>query len=178
MIQISLIAAAASIAAISNTPAKEAPSFTAKATNGATYSAKSFLKKPALLVFLNHECPHSKAATPDLNRLRKQIAGQVQLIAVTDLDLAAAKKYGKEIKADFPLLADPDKKILKAFGGKFSLDFTTVSGKDKPTFPQIWEGYSRARILEALKGLPGGEKAFAKLDLSYLPADRQSGCQF
>lgn len=154
--------------------AAEAPAFKLTGTDGKSYTQNSFEKKPALVVFLNSQCPHSKKAAPDFNKLFKGLGAGVQVIAITDLDAKAAKMYAKELKAEFPLLADPDRKIIKKFGAKFSLDMTVISGK-KPAFPQIWEGYSEDWVKETLS--KSGAK-LPKFDFAFLPDDRQSGCQF
>lgn len=174
MRKLSLLIAVAALAALSQ--AKEAPVFKAAATDGKTYTQKSLGAKPTLVFFVNSKCPHSKMAVPDLNKLRKLLGAKVHLVGVTELKLDEAKKYAKEIKAEFPLVADPDKKILKGFGAKFSLDMTLVTGKAKPAFSKVWEGYSKDWVQEALNQIPTAQRP--KLDLTFLPADRQSGCQF
>ena len=77
---------------------------------------------------------------------RDQIAGftaaDAQVLGISKDDLETQKKFHESLKLPFPLLADPDGKVSKAFGvdkGEYAARVTFVIGKDG-VVKQVFEG--------------------------------------
>jgi peroxiredoxin len=157
---------------------KPLPKFSAKASDGKTYSSTELVKKPTVVFFLKAGCPHNPKSAPLLNKLKAAIGPKVNFVAVTNLTQAEAAKYAKELGTSFPLLADADKKIVKGFGVSNSLDFALLCPDDKKV-AKTWHGYNRKIMGEFLTELANhkGPKKVA-FDLNSVPKGLQSGCGF
>lgn len=158
-------------------PCKPLPSFSLSASNGKTYTKEMLSAKPTVVVFLKAGCPHNPKATVDFNRFMTSIGKNVNFVAVTNLDAAAASKYAKELKANFPLLADKNGKLVAAFGATKSLDLGVICSKDKKIV-KTWSGYSQQTLKEIVAALPQHGGKALKLSFAGYPAKRQSGCSF
>lgn len=154
---------------------RDIPTFSALATNGKTFTSKSIANKTTVVVFLANSCPHNPHAVPDLNRLAKQFGKGVQLLGVVNADAATAKAYAQELKLSFPLIADGDRKIIKGFGAKHSLDLALICAKDKK-IAEVTDGYSRATIQHVFDVLPAHGGPTLKPDLKAYPVKKMSGC--
>ncbi len=152
------------------------PSFQLGATNGKTYTPKSFLAKPTLIVFFRPDCPMVAKALPDLNRLAKELQPEIQFVGFVKAPLTETKAFAKKLDAQFPLIADERGKVIEQFKAERSLDFTLVAGKKEARFPKIWNGCSRETIQEALKAIENHGHTLPAYDLSWFPAKRISGC--
>src|SRR6185436_14825335 len=119
-----------------------APDFTLKASDGKTYKLSDFKGKQAVVIAW-----YPKAFTTGCTIECKSMAEKGDLIKKYDVaffmasvdTVEQAKAFGDEHKADFPLLADPDKKIADAYGtlrdyggqiGIVSQRWTFYIGKD------------------------------------------------
>ena len=154
---------------------KPIPAFSLKGTDGATYDTKTIASKPTVLVFLANGCPHNKKAVLDWNKIAATLKGKVRVVGVLNTDLGTAKVYAKELKFEFPLLADKDFKGIEAFGAKHSLDHAFVRSSDK-RWAKSWEGYSAATLRELFAEIAAGGVTKVKLDFGSFPAKKQSGC--
>lgn len=156
---------------------KPIPSFSLKATDGKTYTQKEFAAKPTVVIFLKKGCPHNPKSAPDFNKLPGLFGAKVNVVAITDADLATAKAYAKEIKLTVPIIADAKLSVINAFGAKRSLDMAITCAHDK-MIAQMWEGYSQATLKELVASLPGHGGPKLTVNLSGFPAKKQSGCPF
>lgn len=147
------------------------PAFTASATDGKTYTAKSLVKKDTVLLFIQSHCPHNKKAMPDWNKVATALKGNVRVLGVIGADLKAAKEFSSHNKTVFPVLADKDFKMIEGFGAKQSLDHAVVLSRTQ-AWEKSWSGYSEGSLRELLKTLGTN----VKLDLSSFPEKTQSGC--
>lgn len=156
---------------------KPIPQFNIKATDGKVYTNESVAKKPTVIVLLMKGCPHNPKAAPDFNRLRASFGSKADVIGLVVGKPSEMAAYAKEIKADFPLLADPSGDLAHAMGGRHSLDLALICAKDK-MIAKTYEGYDRKIIGEIIADLPGHGGPKLKIDLTKYPASRRSGCAF
>ena len=147
---------------------KAVPTFRLSATDGTVMTTQSLGKRSTLVVFLSIGCPHNPGSISGFNQLSKKLKGKANLVAFVNGGLAETKAYAKKLKTEFPMIADPGAKTMVAFGARHSLDMTLISGK---SFGEITDGYSRGSVATLLK-----QAALPRLDLSFLPAENQSGC--
>ncbi len=156
---------------------KPMPNFSLKASDGNTYSQASLVKKDTVVVFFSNGCPHNPKAAPDMNKLKAIFGSKVSIVGMSNLNATEAKAYANELNLKFPLLADPDGKIIEKFGATHSLDFALVCSKDKK-IGKLWNGYSRTIIGELFAEIKHHGGPAIKADLSSFPTGRQSGCGF
>lgn len=153
------------------------PTFSLKASDGLTYSQRSLVKKPTVVVFLSHSCPHTAKAAPDLNRLKGMFGKNVALVAITDGNEKTAKSLASANKFKFPVLGDESGKTIEKFGARHSLDFVLIDARSKKVV-NFWEGYSRTIVGEILNEIGNNGGPRIKADLSAFSESRMSGCGF
>lgn len=153
------------------------PAFSLTGSDAQTYTATDLTRRPTLVVFMSVKCPHNVPATKDLNRFAKSLGSSVRVLAVTNAPLAETKALAKTLKATFPILADPDKILIKGMGARHSLDTAFVSPVTKSAVG-FWEGYSQGTFREVLALLPKHKGPKKTLDLAAYPKAVQSGCSF
>jgi peroxiredoxin len=156
---------------------KPLPTFSLKATNGKTYTQRDFSAMPTVVIFLKKGCPHNPKSAPDFNKLPAMLGKKVNVVAITDADLATAKAYAKEIKLNVPLIADAKLSVINAFGAKRSLDMAITCTHDKKV-AQMWEGYSQESLKELVASLPGHGGPSLNIKFDGFPTKKQSGCPF
>ncbi len=95
-----------------------APQFTAQVTGGATVSLKDFKGKPVVLFFYPKDdtpgCTTEACAFRD-SYSRLQAEGAVVLGVSVD-SVKSHDKFAAKFELPFPLLSDPDKKIVQDYG--------------------------------------------------------------
>lgn len=124
---------------------EKAPAFSGKATNGRDVSLKSHIAKgPATLYFIKIGCPVNHRAAPFFKKIDEAYKGKGNIIGVIDGDLDAAKQWQKQYGTSFPIVADPDKKIISAYGAQYS-PWAVGVGKDGKV-SKILEGGSPAEL--------------------------------
>ncbi|MCX6368618.1 MAG: multicopper oxidase domain-containing protein [Armatimonadetes bacterium] len=133
--------------------------------------------KPLVLHFIEQSCPCSRDSAPFLDRLAAQLGDSCQIIGVINATSPQAKAWAKQTGIKLPLLADPDRKLITAYGAERSVYTTLVApdGRIVKTYP----GYSQAMLLELaqkLSQLTG--KRLAPLSVSAAPKVLTSGCTF
>lgn len=153
----------------------EAPAFSGTGTDGKDYSLKSLIaEKPAFIVFWKNPCPHNARASALLNAIHKAYEGKAQLIGFVNSPLEGAKKFAERFNLNFPLLADADKTIIKAYGLRFSITIMEI-GKDGK-IANVFPGYGSESVaalnkaMAAAAGMP-----VADVDLSAAPGRQTWG---
>lgn len=133
--------------------------------------------KPLVLHFIELTCPCSRDSTPLLDRLRVQYGDSCQIVGVINTTPAQAALWAKQVGVGLPLLADPERKLITAYGAERSVYTTLVApdGRVVKTYP----GYSQDMLIELsqkLAQLCGVQpKPFA---VSNAPKVLTSGCAF
>jgi peroxiredoxin len=154
---------------------KSVPAFSAKGTDGKTYSKKSFSEgEPILLVFFSAGCPHNVQGIKDMNRLDRMVQGKVRIIGMTDLDVAQSQILAHNHHARFPILADPTGKTIGKFGGQSGLDNVLILPDGH--IARVWNGYNRSTLKQFEALLGSRTHLQLNLTLSEFPKDREIGC--
>ncbi|MGP0064466.1 MAG: peroxiredoxin family protein [Isosphaeraceae bacterium] len=155
-----------------------APSFRAEATDGKTYRLEDLThEKPLVLAFIKDGCPCSEAAEPFFNRLFSAYRKDVRFLGVIDAASSRAKEWATENRVPFPILADPDLRIIHSYRAESSAYVALVS-KDV-TIEKLWPGYSAQMLNDAcqrLARLCGSETKL--VETSDAPAEMTTGCPY
>ncbi len=95
-----------------------APDFTAKTTDGATVSLKDYRGKKLILYFYPmDDTPGCTAQACSLRDANKDIVAKgAAVLGVSTQDESSHQKFTAKYKLNFPLLADTDRAIGKAYG--------------------------------------------------------------
>lgn len=122
-----------------------APNFTAKDTNGNTVSLSSYAGKPVVLYFYpKDDTPGcTKEACSFRDNYAQYLSKGVTIFGVSMDDEASHQKFTEKFNLPFPLLADTDGALTKAFdvdGGGYSKRVTYVidgSGKISQVYTTV-----------------------------------------
>ena len=156
-----------------------APDFEADAHDGGTYKLSELLKDgPTVLIFIKDDCPCSTAADPFLQRVHAAGRGFVRFYGVIDGGVMVAQRWAdRNGNTVFPILADPDRKIITAYNVPNSAYVAFINPDGR--IEKLWAGYSE-EMLKELGGLmaryvkPGMEP----YDVADAPRELYSGCPF
>jgi len=153
---------------------KAAPAFSAKGTDGKSYSLNNVTKAPMVMVFWKNPCPHNPRASKLVNSIVDAYKGKVNIVGVVNAEGADAKAFQKEFGPNYPFLQDGDKSIIKDYKMSKSIQFVVI-GKDKKVETVIG-GYSQASMkkLNAAMAKAAGMKE-ASLDFSAAPTKTTYG---
>ena len=125
-----------------------APDFNTTDITGNPLSLASLTAgKPLVLYFIESACPCARDAAPFIDRLRDAYAKDCNVVGVINADSIVAQAWAKRVGNRFPLIADPDCEIIKAYGAEAAA-YTTLVGSDRIILKPI-PGYS-ARSLSQL----------------------------
>ncbi|MBD2409599.1 peroxiredoxin [Nostoc sp. FACHB-973] len=113
----------------------DAPAFTAKDTNGNTVSLSDFAGKTVVLYFYpKDDTPGcTKQACSFRDAQSKYQSKDVVVLGVSADDEVSHQAFTQKFNLNFPLLADTDKSLIKAFdvdGGGYAKRVTYVIGPD------------------------------------------------
>jgi thioredoxin-dependent peroxiredoxin len=118
-----------------------APDFTAKTTDGSTVTLKDYRGKKLIMYFYPmDDTPGCTAQACSLRDANKDIAAKgAAILGISTQDEASHQKFTAKYKLNFPLLADTDKSIGKAYGtiasgGLLSAAKAIVGMADRVTF--------------------------------------------
>lgn len=150
-------------------PGTDAPAFAGVGTDGKDYSLKGLTEAgPAFVVFWKNRCPHNPKASSLINSLAKAYGEKVKLVGFVNSPPEGAKKWVEQFSLPYPLLSDPDKETIKAYGLRFSI-CTFQIGKDGK-IEKVFPGYGK----ESLEGLRDAMASVAgtkaEVDLSSAPS--------
>lgn len=148
---------------------KKAPAFSAKATDGKTHTLKGHNEKGlTFLYFIKEGCPVNHQAAPHVQKLAAAYGEKANLIGVYDGPIGDAKSWTKRYRASFPVLEDPDVKVIHAYGALYSPWLVAVN-KDG-TVAKVFEGASPKELAEINKMMASAAgMAQAKLDFTGSP---------
>lgn len=152
------------------------PAFKLETSDGKTYTELQLTKMPSILLFLKDGCPHNEVVVQDFARLQKEFKGEIQVVAFMNSNAESVSKWGKKLKANFPIIADAKKVVIKGCGATHSADFTIVASKETPKFPKMWSGYSRKTVTEAVEVIAKHGYKLKANKLTWMSESRVSGC--
>lgn len=99
-------------------PGDAAPAFSGKTTDGSTVSLKDYKGKKLVVYFYPmDDTPGCTKQACSLRDFNKDIAAKgAEILGVSTQDEASHRKFTEKYKLNFPLLADTDQSVGKAFG--------------------------------------------------------------
>ena len=153
-----------------------APKFSGATASGNTFSLAGALKdKPVFVYFISTSCPVSKAATPHYTAFAKAYASQgLNVVGVVNDDKAGFDKWNATHKVSYPVVLDPDYKVIKAYGIAKAPSAVLVGKTGKVI--KAWTGYSKQILVETNElAAKSVGKAAAKLEFAGAPASWQAG---
>jgi thioredoxin-dependent peroxiredoxin len=122
-------------------PGDSAPDFSGKLTDGSSVSLKDYKGKKLVMYFYPmDDTPGCTAQACSLRDFNKEIKAKgAEILGVSTQDEASHKKFTEKYKLNFPLLADTDQKVGKAYGtigggGLLSAAKAIVGMADRVTF--------------------------------------------
>ena len=122
-------------------PGDPAPDFTGKTTDGTTVSLKDYRGKKLIMYFYPmDDTPGCTAQACSLRDANDDIRAKgAAVLGVSTQDEASHQKFTKKYKLNFPLLADTDRAVGKAYGtigggGLLSAAKAIVGMADRVTF--------------------------------------------
>lgn len=156
---------------------KTAPFFKVKDAHDIEVQIGGEGKKPQFVYFILEGCPCSLDVQPFYNKLYQRYKDKVDFIGVISSSREKALDFAGQTTLLHPIVSDPDKKIIKAYGVKQS----TYSVLILPTgmVDTMWPGYSSGMLKELNSDLAKLSKAKeVPFDTMYAPKQITSGCFF
>lgn len=157
---------------------KFVPHFSERASDGKTYTQAAFSARPTLLIFLKQDCPSVPFGVKVINQLAADLKGRVQVFGIIDTDNAGAVKQNREWKFTFPLLPDPKRKLIDAFGAEAAFDFSVIGNRGEPQWKELYPGMSAATVNEALGSLRQQGHSIPTVRFRPPQGERLFGCTF
>jgi len=155
-----------------------APTFSETDTDGNVQSLDDLTKDgPLFMYFVLDGCPCSIEAEPHYERLSKGFRSKVNFLVVSSAKPEQAKKWKSEFAVPYPVLSQPDLRLMHEYGVTNSV-YCLLIGQDKKII-KMWPGYSATMLQEAnaLLAKSTGEK-LSVFDSKLAPKIMTSGCPF
>jgi peroxiredoxin len=114
---------------------------------------------------------------PFFNQLARAYAPSVGFLGVIDRQSEEARSWGRANQVPFPILADPDLAIVRAYGASNSAYVALIDKRHQ--IEKFWPGVSEGMLddlNQRLARLAGIEPR--PIDASEAPEDLYSGCPF
>jgi peroxiredoxin len=157
---------------------RRATTLEADGTDGRPHSpATDSERRPLVLFFIQDGCPCSEAADPYFRQLHAAYGSRASFLGVIDGDLTAAREWSARHGTPYPILADPERRIISACKAERSAYVMLVARGG--AVEALWPGYSSRMLAEVgarLARLTG--TAQIALDTRGAPPDPVSGCPF
>jgi hypothetical protein len=134
---------------------------------------------PLLLVFIKKGCPCSVELEPIFHRLNRSYADVAHFAGVIDADVATARRFADANATPYPILADPERRIIHRFRAENGAYVALLVPRDGPVVDALWPGCSdelfacMGRRVAATAGV-----AERRLDVSGLSSAPITGCPF
>lgn len=128
---------------------KSAPDLDQADATGKRFRLKEALTKgPVLVYFISTTCPVTDAASKYYERIHKAFpTNKLTVVGVVNDDKAGFAEWNKEQKLTFPVLCDPEYKVIRAY--EISASPTSVLIAPIGRVAKIWKGYSEGYLKEA-----------------------------
>jgi peroxiredoxin len=146
-----------------------APTFSVQGIDGNTYGLESLTAEgPVFLVFWKDPCPHNRRAMPHFNALKTAYGEKVTLLGAVRSSVDGTRAWGTQFSASFPLLPDPDSKLIDAFDTSYSIATFEIGRDGRIT--RVFEGYGQNELTSLNQAMASAAGvAPAQLDLSSAP---------
>jgi peroxiredoxin len=133
--------------------------------------------RPTVLVFIKDGCPCSESAEPFFHRLHAAYGARAAFLGIIDGDRAVARSWADRHESPYPVLADPDLRIIGPCGVERSAYVAVVARGG--AIDRLWPGYSEGMLAELdarLAHLTGLIRP--PIDATGAPQELASGCSF
>jgi thiol-disulfide isomerase/thioredoxin len=117
---------------------------------------------PAVVYFVKADCGSNPSAIPLINKIYAANRDSGKFFVVMNTDQAGADAWAKEWKTEFPIIPDPDKKLIGQYGIEHSQTGILVDKELKET--KRFAGYGKDELVAMNESL-----GTAKVDLSDAP---------
>ena len=147
-------------------------------TSGRRFDLYSILNsKPVFLLFILDTCPCSYEGEPFYNRIEKRLGQKIQFIGITNANTTRAKEWKHELHVQFPIVCDPDLKLMRMFKAQHSAFSFLILQNHR--IAKMWPGFSQSLLANITDTLAStiNEQA-PKIDFSDAPLQNTSGCFF
>jgi peroxiredoxin len=134
-------------------------------------------KGPVVLIAIKDGCPCNLRAQPLFNKLSELHKQHTTFIGILNADQQTTKQYVQDTHARFPIVPDPDLRILSAYQAERSA-YTLLVGRGL-RIVKAWPGYSADMLKElntTLSRLTHTPEPF--FDPKYAPKEMTAGCSF
>jgi hypothetical protein len=133
--------------------------------------------RPTVLIFIKEGCPCSEAAETCFRRLFAAYGDRASFLGVIDGGPSEARQWVVRHQTPYPVLADPDLAIIRAYGAERSAYTALIANGG--TIDRLWPGYSAGMLRELGARLAKAEGvAEVQLDVGDAPVELTSGCSF
>ncbi|AIE87653.1 peroxiredoxin family protein [Fimbriimonas ginsengisoli] len=134
-------------------------------------------KRPQFVYFVLDGCPCSYDAEPLFHKLSRKFLGKVDFVSVTNAGQKKAHDWSVQMLVNYPVVPDPEKKIIHAYEAKASV-YSALLSTDGHII-KMWPGYS----VDLLKDINAEMTKAANVPLTpfdpeYAPTTRATGCAF
>lgn len=155
-----------------------APYFSAQTATGKTYNFMQLVeKRPLFLYMIQASCGMNAQAVKYYERIFKAYNGKPNFIGIFDGNAKTYQAWQKIYKVSFPILLDPEMKIIDAYHAERS-PWLFMIGTDGKILEE-WKGYSKS-YLEQLNKLmaENSQLKLKKVDFEGAPSEPRHGCPF
>ena len=131
----------------------------------------------AVLLFIKEGCPCSELAEPYFHRLHAAYGTRASFIGVIEGNASVAGEWARRHRSPYPVLADPDLRVIRACGAERSAYVAVVA--QGGSIERLWPGYSAGMLAEL--GTQLAEKTGlpeTPIDDKDAPTALSSGCSF
>ncbi len=133
--------------------------------------------RPALVVFIKQSCPCSVEFEPYFQGLRKHYRDRVSFIGVFDGTPAEARDYAVANRADYPIIADRNLELVRAFKVKNG-GYVGLLGRDG-AIESLWPGFSNSMMNELNDAVArSAGTTLQPIETQGLPAALTTGCPY
>jgi len=157
---------------------KEAPTFATKDYEGkAVTLGGEALTRPQFIYFIKDGCPCSIEVEPLFHDLQKRFAKSIEFVGVIDQADKKARQWSTDMLTPYPVVSDPTKQIIHAYGATNSA-FSVLVGKNGKIL-KMWPGYSIDLLEDMNQNLAVAIGQEPKpFDTKWAPKTRAAGCAF
>jgi peroxiredoxin len=133
--------------------------------------------QPVLLVFIKDGCPCNAEFDSYLGRVEKLYRGDVRFAGVIDGDVDTARRYVEQSRVEYPILADPDRRLIRRFNARNGC-YAALLAADG-ALDTLWPGYSADALRDLARRIAALTHVAERLPkVSDVPAALTTGCPF
>jgi peroxiredoxin len=150
----------------------------AMGTDGRRHSpASASERRPLVLFFIQDGCPCSEAAERHFQRMQAAYGEWVSFLGVIDGDTATARGWSERHGTPYPVLADPERRLIAACKADRSAYVMLVARGG--SIEALWPGYSAEMLVDLGRRLARlTDRAEVLLGTEGAPDKLVSGCSF